>query len=67
MGVVGYVVIESALRRRLTTLLLRTVVVLAVVAAAVLAFDFRMELVLAAIAGLAVIVVADNVREIAGR
>jgi hypothetical protein len=67
VGVVGYIVVESALRRRLTTLLLRTVVVLAVVAAVVLVYDFRTELVLAAVAVLAVIVVADNVREIARR
>ena len=67
VAVVGYVIIESALRRRLTTLLLRTVLVLAVIAAVILAFDFRMELVLAAVAGLAIIVVADNVREITGR
>ena len=51
VGVVGYVLIESALRRRLTTVLLRVVLVLAVVTAVILVFDFRLELVLAAVAG----------------
>jgi len=63
----GYIIIEAALRRRLTILLLRTVLVLAVIGAVLLLYDFRMELVLAAVAGLALIVVADNVREISHR
>jgi hypothetical protein len=67
VGVVGYILIESALRRRLTTLLLRVVLVLAVLGAVLLAFDFRMEFVLVAVAGLALLVVADNVREVSGR
>ncbi len=67
VGVVGYVLIESALRRRLTLLLLRLVLVLAIVAAVILVFDFRLELILAAVAGLALLVVADNVREVSGR
>ena len=65
VGVVGYILIESALRRRLTLLLLRLVLVLAVVGAVILVFDFRLELILAAVAGLALLVVADNVREVA--
>ncbi len=67
VGVVGYILIESALRRRLTLLLLRLVLVLAVVGAVILVFDFRLELILAAVAGLALLVVADNVREVSGR
>jgi hypothetical protein len=67
VGVGGYVVIEAALRRRLTTLVLRSVLVLAVVTAVLLVFDFRLELVLAAVAGLALIVVLDNIREVSGR
>jgi len=63
----GYIVIESALRRRLTTLLLRSVLVLAVIGAVLLLYDFRMELVLVAVAGLALVVVADNVREVSRR
>jgi hypothetical protein len=60
-------VIESALRRRLTTVLLRVVLFLAVITAVILAFDFSLELVLAAVAGLALLVVADNVREVSSR
>ena len=67
VGVGGYIVIEAALRRRLTTLVLRAVLVLAVLTAVLLAYDFRLELVLAAVAGLALIVVLDNVREVTGR
>lgn len=67
IGLGGYILIEAALRRRLTTVLLRVVVVLAVITAAILVFDFRLEVIMAAIAGLAVIVVAENVREVSGR
>jgi hypothetical protein len=67
VGIAGYVLIEAALRRRLSILLLRLVLVLAVVTAVLLIFDFRMELVVAAIAALALIVAADNVREISNR
>jgi hypothetical protein len=67
VGIAGYVLIEAALRRRLSILLLRLVLVLAVVTAVLLIFDFRMELVVAAIAALALIVAADNIREISNR
>ncbi len=67
VGIAGYIVIEAALRRRLTKLVLRAVLVLAAVGAVLLIWDFRAELVLTAVAGLALIVVADNVREISGR
>lgn len=67
VGIGGYVVIEASLRRRLTTLMLRSVLVLAVISAVVLVYDFRLDLVLAAVAGLALIVVADNVREVSRR
>jgi hypothetical protein len=67
LAVGGYIVIESTLRRRLTTVLLRVVVVLAILTAIILVFDFRLELIMAAIAGLAIIVVTENVREVAGR
>ena len=55
------------MRRRLTSLLLRSVLVLAVISAVVLVYDFRLDLVLAAVAGLALVVVADNVREVSRR
>jgi hypothetical protein len=67
LGIAGYVVIEAALRRRLSVMLLRLVLVLAVITAVLLVFDFRMELIVAAIAGLALIVAADNIREISNR
>ena len=67
LGIAGYVVIEAALRRRLSILLLRLVLVLAVITAVLLIFDFRMELIVAAIAGLALIVAADNIREVSNR
>ena len=63
----GYVLIESALRRRLTIVLLRTVLILAIVGVIILAVEFSLELVLAAIVGLAIIVVLDNVREVSAR
>jgi hypothetical protein len=67
VGIGGYIIIEASLRRRLTTLLLRSVLVLAVISAVVLVYDFRLDLVLAAVAGLALVVVADNVREVSRR
>lgn len=67
IGLVGYVLIESALRRRLTTLVLRVIIFLAIIGVIILAVDFSLELVLAAIVGLALVVVLDNVREISGR
>jgi hypothetical protein len=67
IGIGGYILIESALRRRLTTVLLRIVVVLAVISAVILVFEFRLEVVMAAVAALALIVVAENVREFSGR
>ncbi|MFV2062934.1 MAG: hypothetical protein ACC726_05400, partial [Chloroflexota bacterium] len=67
VGIGGYILIEAALRRHLTSLVLRAVLVLAVFAAVLLLYDFRLDLVLAAVAGLALVVVADNVREISRR
>jgi hypothetical protein len=67
LAVGGYILIEAALRRRLTTVLLRVVLVLAVISAVILVFQFRIELIMAAVAALAVIVVAENVREVSGR
>ena len=67
LAVGGYVIVEAALRRRLTIGLLRVVLVLAIVTAAILVFDFRIELIMAAVAGLAIIIVVENVREVTGR
>jgi hypothetical protein len=65
VGLVGYVLIESAFRRRLTTLLLRTTLVLAIVTLALLAVQFANVLVVAMIVVFALIIFADNVREVA--
>jgi len=64
VGIFGYIIIEAALRRHLTTLLLRSVLVLATFLAVLLVYDFRLELILVGVAGLALVVVADNVREV---
>jgi hypothetical protein len=64
IGVGGYLFLESAFRRRLTLLTLRIVLLLAIVAAVILAWELRVELVVAAIVGLALVVFADNLREI---
>ena len=53
--------------RQGSTVLLRIVVVLAVITAVILVFDFRLEVIMAAVAALALIVVAENVREVSGR
>jgi hypothetical protein len=64
IGIGGYLVIESALRRRLTLLTQRTVLFLAILGAIVLAWELRTLLVLAGIVGLALVVFADNLREV---
>ena len=64
IGVGGYFLVEAAFRRRLTQVLLRLTLVLAVVSVAILAVTFATYIVIAAIAGLALIVLADNVREV---
>jgi hypothetical protein len=65
LGLVGYVLIESAFRRRLTTVLLRTTLILALVTMALLAVQFAGVLVVAVIVVFALIIFADNLREVA--
>jgi hypothetical protein len=65
VGLVGYLLIESAFRRRLTTLLLRTTLVLAIVALALVAVEFANVLVVVMIVVFALIIFADNLREVA--
>jgi hypothetical protein len=65
LGLVGYVLIESAFRRRLTTLLLRTTLLIALVTLALLAVQFANLLVVAIIVVFALIIFADNLREVA--
>jgi hypothetical protein len=63
----GYLLIESAFRRQLTTLTLRIVVILAFIAATLLVINFNAEIIVAAIVGLALFLLVDNVREVLGR
>jgi len=65
VGVGVYTIMEAAFRRRLGVLLLRTTVFLAVVASIILVFNHLAFLVVAAIVGLALFTLADNVRDIA--
>ena len=67
IGVGGYVLLESAFRRRLTLLVLRTSLILAVIGAVLLALIYAELVVVAAIVALALIVFADNIREVARR
>ncbi len=67
LGLGGYVVLESSFRRRLTQLILAVTVVLAIVGAIVIAWEFRLEAVLAALVGLAFLIFSDNLREVRRR
>jgi hypothetical protein len=64
VGIITYVVLDAAFGRRLTVLCLRATLFLAVIGALILAYEFAGILVIAALAGLAVLTFADNVREI---
>ena len=67
IGVGGYVAIESAFRRRLTQLTLTITLSLAVVAVLVIAWQFKVQAILAALIALAVVILSDNVRELLRR
>ncbi|MFN8620382.1 MAG: hypothetical protein U0869_06510 [Chloroflexota bacterium] len=67
LGVVGYVVIESALRRRLTQLLLVVTVALASVGALVIVWQLKLQLILLGFILLALVILSENVREILRR
>ncbi|HET9084003.1 MAG TPA: hypothetical protein VFN41_06320 [Candidatus Limnocylindrales bacterium] len=64
LALAGYAVLEAAFRRRLTLLTLRVELVLAMVSAAILVWEGLFIIVIAAVAGLALVVVLDNVREL---
>ena len=64
IGVGGYLLVEAAFRRRLTQLLLKLTLLLAVFSLVILGITFAWQLVILALVGLALIVLADNVREI---
>jgi hypothetical protein len=59
-----YVLLESAFHRRVLRLLLWVTLGLAVVAAAILVFEFALQLLIAAVVGVAILTIADNVREL---
>ena len=62
-----YVIVEAAFRRRLVSLLLRVTLVLAFIAALILAWEFAGPLLIAAVLGLALLTITDNVRELRRR
>jgi hypothetical protein len=64
LGVGGYGLIEAAFRRRLTIIILRLALLLAVLSLAILAVTYSSQLIVVAIVGLALIILADNLREI---
>jgi hypothetical protein len=64
LSVAIYVLIESAFRRTLVTLLLRVTLVLAFIGALILAWEFAGALLIAALVGLALLTITDNVREL---
>jgi hypothetical protein len=64
LAVAGYVAIEAAIRRRLIDTLLRVTLVLAMVGAIVLAIQFLPLILVAGIAGIALVAIVDNLREL---
>jgi hypothetical protein len=58
------VLVEAVFRRRLTDLLLHVTVALAIVGAIILAVAFAQELVIAAIIGIAILTLIENLREL---
>ena len=64
IALAGYTVLEAAFRRRLTLLTLRVELALAMVGAAILIWEGLFLIIVAAVAGLALVVVLDNVREL---
>ncbi len=60
----GYVAIEAAFRRRLVELVLRLTLLFAIIGALVLALAYLPLLIVAAIAGVALLAIVDNVREL---
>jgi hypothetical protein len=60
----GYVAVEAAFRRRLVQLLLRLTQLFAIIGAIVLAVAYLPLIIVAAIAGVAILAILDNVREL---
>ncbi len=65
--VIGYLAIESFAQRRVETLLLRVTVILASISALLLAWTYLRELVLLGLAGLGLVILLDNARELLRR
>ena len=66
LAVGGYFAIEAAFRRRLVQLVLRLTLLFAIVGAIVLAVAYLPLIVVAAVAGVAILAIVDNVRELRG-
>ena len=64
VGLLAYSILEAAFRRRLSVLLLRATLALAAMGAVILTCEFAAWLLIGALAGLAVLTLADNVQEI---
>jgi hypothetical protein len=64
LAISGYVAIEAAFRRRLVQLALRVTLFLAVISAILLAIEFLPLILVASIAGIALLAIIDNVREL---
>ncbi len=62
----GYVALEAAFRRRLVQFVLRLTLLLAILGAIALGIAFLPLLIVAAIAGVALLAIIDNVRELRG-
>ena len=62
----GYFAIEAAFRRRLVQLVLRLTLLFAIAGAVVLAVAYLPLLIVAAVAGVALLAIVDNVRELRG-
>ena len=60
----GYVALEAAFRRRLVQLVLRLTLLLAIIGAIVLGIAYLPLIIVAAIAGVALLAIVDNVREL---
>jgi hypothetical protein len=67
VAVAGYVGLEALFRRRFVALLLNVTVLLAIVCAAALALSYWPLALLAAVLGIALLTIVENVREVLGR
>jgi hypothetical protein len=66
LAVGGYFAIEAAFRRRLVQLVLRLTLLFAIAGAIVLAIAYLPLIILGAVAGVAILAIVDNVRELRG-